>query len=323
LLPVFFLNNILLAVGASFLDRFMGDPESWPHVVKVFGRLIKAFDKLLNRGSKVRRLISGALFALGLTASVYFVSFYALLTLKDMLPAWAYWSVLLFLANQCVSYKDLKKEAMKIYDSLQEKDLEKARHQVKRIVGRDTEELEPEAVVAATVESVAESTPDGILMPLFFLCVGGLPAALAAKAVNTMDSMIGHRDEDYEYFGKVAARLDDLLGFLPSRVSFLLFAVAAGFTRDNAGGGLRLALSQGHTHASVNAGYSEASMAGSLGIRLGGRVSYEGEVCERPIFDGGENPLEESCILKALRLSALSQWLFLLFLLTGVLWWMA
>lgn len=320
---MFILNNILLAVSASFLDRFMGDPPSWPHVVKIFGKIIQQADKLLNHGPSWRRLVLGAFFAVGLTAAVYFGSFYGLIYLEGILPAWAYWSLILLLANQCVSYEDLKKEALKIHSSLKDKDLDKARNQVKRIVGRDTDALESEGVVAATVESVAESTPDGILMPLLFICVGGVPAGLAAKAVNTMDSMIGHRDEDYEYFGKTAARLDDLLGLIPSRLSFLLFALAASLTRDHVGKGLSLAISKGHTHDSLNAGYSEASMAGSLGIRLGGRVSYEGEVCDRPIFDGGTNPLEEACILKALRLSALSQWFFLLFLLIGVLWWMA
>lgn len=307
-----FLQQVALALGASLIDRFLGDPEKLPHPVRYFGKLISLADTYLNKGSRYLEFIWGFVFAIGLMVAVYALAYFSLAYLKEVLPSWLYWSFLLFLANQCVSYSDLKREAIIIFKYLSTNNLPEARNRLKRIVGRDTDELKADMVTLATVESVAESTPDGILAPLFYMCLGGVPAALAMKAVNTMDSMIGHRDEKYEYFGKTAARLDDILGFLPARLTVLLFGVAAALLRERSRAGFILAVKQGHRHASLNAGYSEASMAGSLGVCLGGKVSYEGEEYERPVFDGGDAPLSEECIVRALKISALSQWLFLL-----------
>jgi len=313
-----FLEHIIVAVGASFVDRFIGDWEKLPHPVRLFGKIIFLFDRCLNKGHRLWRLFSGFVFAVGLTLTVFASSYYVLELLRAHVDAWLYWTILLFVANQCVSFSDLKKEAFRIGAYLKANKLPEARQQLKRIVGRDTDDLESPAITAATVESVAESTPDGILTPLFYMCLGGVPAALAMKAVNTMDSMIGHRDKEYEYFGKSAARLDDLLGFVPARIAVLLFTLASCLLREKTVAGFQLALKKGHQHASVNAGYSEASMAGSLGVRLGGKVSYEGEPYDRPVFDGGDAPLTEECIVRALRLSSMAQWLFLLLVGIGV-----
>jgi len=189
------IQNVLVAVGASFIDRFLGDPEFVPHPVRIFGKIISLADRWLNRGKAFWRLFMGFVFAVSLTGAVFGLTYFALEWVELFLPSWCYWSLLMFLANQCVSYADLKREAMQIYDHLKKNDIDFARERLKRIVGRDTDELASESVTAATIESVAEGTPDGIITPLIFMCLGGVPAALAMKAINTMDSMIGHRDE--------------------------------------------------------------------------------------------------------------------------------
>jgi adenosylcobinamide-phosphate synthase len=168
--------------------------------------------------------------------------------------------------------------------ALEANDLELARRLLSRIVGRDTENLESSEIAAAVIESLAESACDGIVAPMFWLAAGGLPAAMAYKAINTLDSMIGHREPPYRYFGRFAARLDDAMNLAPARLTALGVVAAAALSGSHAARGLAAWTRDGGKHASPNAGQSEAAMAGAIGIRLGGRRSYDGEIHDAPLL---------------------------------------
>jgi adenosylcobinamide-phosphate synthase len=197
----------------------------------------------------------------------------------------------LWLASTCLSTRNLLDEASEVIRALDKEDLCRARLRLARIVGRDTDELNEEEVCRALVETLAESLSDGVIAPLFYLAIGGVPLAMAYKAVNTLDSMIGHKDDHYLYFGRVAAHLDDAANYLPSRISALLLCVAAGLNPQT--NGVRAGqvwLRDGGKHTSPNAGQVEAAMAGLLGVRLGGTNTYAGEEIKSAHL-GGEFPL--------------------------------
>jgi len=198
-----------------------------------------------------------------------------------------------WLASTCLSTRNLLDEAAEVMRALESGDLPRARLRVARIVGRDTDELGEEEICRALVETLAESLSDGIIAPLVYLAIGGVPLAMAYKAINTLDSMIGHKDETYLYFGSVAARVDDVANFIPARIAALLLCGSAIFIpQASAVRAVQVSLRDGGKHASPNAGQVEASMAGLLGVRLGGANRYNGEVIESPHL-GGEFPLPQ------------------------------
>jgi adenosylcobinamide-phosphate synthase len=269
-------SNKLAAAYA--LDWCVGDPEWLPHPVRMIGWCIEAAERVLRRrGSEMRvELARGALVAVGVPV-LSALCVYALLrclrshvTLQTAAELW--------LASTCLSTRNLLDEASEVIRALEKEDLCRARLRLARIVGRDTDELSEEEVCRALVETLAESLSDGVIAPLFYLAIGGVPLAMAYKAVNTLDSMIGHKDDNYLYFGRVAARLDDAGNYLPSRISALLLCAVSGLIPQ--ADGVRAGevwLRDGGKHASPNAGQVEAAMAGLLGVRLGGTNTYAGE----------------------------------------------
>lgn len=189
------------------------------------------------------------------------------------------------LGSMCLATRSLLEEAEAVLLALESGQLEDARTRLSRIVGRDTENLNEAEISRAAIETLAESLSDGIIAPLFYLAIGGTPAALAYKSINTMDSMIGHREERYLYFGRAAARLDDVANYLPARISALLVCLAASlFPGTNARAALRTWIADGGKHKSPNAGQPESAMSGALEVRLGGCNIYDGEVIESPLM---------------------------------------
>lgn len=201
-----------------------------------------------------------------------------------------------------VAIRDLAQEARAVWQALQEDDLPRARRQLSHIVGRDTAPLDRPEMVRATVETVAESTVDAILAPLFFAILGGAPGLWAYKAINTLDSMVGHREAPYTRFGWAAARIVDVANFVPARVGLCLFTVGTWLVGGDPGHCWRIGRRDGRKHPSPNAGISEAAMAGALGVRLGGRNTYDGIENIRPYLGDPVHPLEPSCIPQALRI---------------------
>lgn len=235
-------------------------------------------------------LLSGAAMTAVVVGAVYGISGQAILLAGRRSRAVGS-AVELILGSTCVAARNLQQEAMRVVEILAQGDLPRARRQLSRIVGRDTGDLQESDICRAVIETVAESACDGILAPIFFMALGGVPLAMAYKAVNTLDSMIGHADERYFYFGKAAARLDDAANYAPARITAATIVAAAALSEP---ADCRSAWStwqrDGREHKSPNAGQPESAMAGALRVRLGGPNAYAGERIDSP-FIGPEFPL--------------------------------
>lgn len=265
--------------AAYALDWCVGDPEWLPHPVRLIGWSIDASERALRRRSSEKHfeLAMGGLVAVGVPALSALCVYALLRGLRNTHPTLET-AAELWLASTCLSTRNLLDEAAEVMRALESSDLSRARLRLARIVGRDTDKLGEEETCRALVETLAESLSDGVIAPLFYLAIGGVPLAMAYKAVNTLDSMIGHKNDNYLYFGRVAARMDDVANYFPARISALLLCVAAELIpqADGVRAG-QVWLRDGSKHASPNAGQVEAAMAGLLGVRLGGTNTYAGE----------------------------------------------
>jgi adenosylcobinamide-phosphate synthase len=296
--------------AAYMLDCCVGDPESLPHPVRLIGWSIDTSERALRSLGSGKRfeLVTGALVAVGVPV-LSALSTYALFKrLTRNHPAVALVAEV-WLAGTCLSTRNLLDESASVMRALENGNLPRARLRVARIVGRDTDELGEQEICRALIETLAESLSDGVIAPLFYLAIGGVPAAMAYKAINTLDSMIGHKDEKHLYFGRVAARIDDAANYIPARLSALLVCVAAEFIPPSRGvRAAQIWLRDGSNHASPNAGQVEAAMAGLLGVRLGGTNKYAGEEISSPLL-GSEfrlpNRMDARRACKAVALASL------------------
>jgi adenosylcobinamide-phosphate synthase len=273
---------------ASALDAMFGDPRRLPHPVRVMGRGIIWLDHrvrmICRNGTSLR--FAGVCLAGGLPIATYCIS----AVMVEEAERFAEWlgSVLsIGLASTTLAARDLWDHVRAVNGPLDAGDLPAARRSVAMIVGRDTAELSESEVARATVEAVAESAADGVIAPLFYLAIGGAPLALAYKAVNTLDSMIGHQDERYADFGWASARLDDLTNWIPARLTAVLLIIGAGLTTgqlEQVRNGWEVFRRDGGKHPSPNSGRPEAAMAGILRVKLGGTNFYDGIAQERPVL---------------------------------------
>ena len=208
----------------------------------------------------------------------------------------------MFWCGQALAAKGLKQESMNVYKELQKGDLPAARKAVARIVGRDTQSLTAEGVTKAAVETVAENASDGVIAPLFYMLIGGAPLALTYKAINTMDSMLGYKNEKYLYFGRCAAKLDDVANWQPSRLAGLLWVAAAALTGGSAAGAWKIWRRDRRNHASPNSAQTESACAGALGVQLAGPAYYFGEYYNKPTIGDPLRPIEPQDIVRANRM---------------------
>jgi adenosylcobinamide-phosphate synthase len=269
-------------VAAYALDWCVGDPEGMPHPVRLIGWSIDSSERVLRRlgAGRCLELVAGGAIALGVPVASAFCTDTILRQARRCHPLLGT-AAEIWLASTCLATRNLLDEATEVMRALDAGDVARARLRLARIVGRDTDGLDEAEICRAVIETLAESLLDGVVAPLFYLAIGGVPLAMAYKAVNTLDSMIGHRDDKYVYFGRVAARLDDAANFIPARISALLLCLVAEWVPETSGPlGWRIWLRDGGKHASPNAGQVEAAMAGLLGVRLGGANSYGNEVVE-------------------------------------------
>lgn len=290
------------------LDLIFGDPRQIYHPIRIIGNLIavleKGIRKVFPKTSKGE--LAGGTMLVVLVVLICTAVPAALLGLAAWIHPVVYWLLASFWCWQILATKSLKTESMKVYAPLKEGDLPAARRAVAMIVGRDTERLTEEGVAKAAVETVAENTSDGIVAPLIFLALGGPALGFFYKAVNTMDSMVGYKNERYLYFGRTAARLDDVLNFLPSRISAWLMILAAailGMDGKNAKG---IYLRDRKNHASPNSAQTEAVMAGALRVQLAGDAWYFGELYKKPTIGDPFRAVEPEDIVRANRLMYLT-----------------
>jgi adenosylcobinamide-phosphate synthase len=294
---VLFNSSVALLIGAFLLDLAVGDPRWLPHPVVLMGKVISCGERLLLSGNYWRDLLAGmALSLLVITLSTG--TAWALVIFFQKLPLWLSFLATVALASTTVATSGLLEAVKKIEAPLRAGKLVEARENLSQIVGRETADLNQDKVLRASLESLSESTCDGIVAPLFYLFLGGVPLAMAYKAISTLDSMIGYRTERYFYFGKFAARLDDVANFIPARLTACFIVVATPALRLNPARALRVAWRDHSNHLSPNAGYPEAALAGAFGIRLGGPGIYFGKKVDKPYLGDDLTPVHIDMLKK-------------------------
>lgn len=267
---------IVIAILTAFiLDLIVGDPYTWPHPVKAIGHYIAYFLKVKEKW-KINPFIIGVILWFT-TVSLTVVITFGVLHIAQLIHPIMYWLVWIYLAYTTLATRSLAFEAKKVYQTLVNGSLDKARRQVGMIVGRETSELSQEEICNATIETVAENTSDGVIGPLICLFVGGPLLAMAYKAINTLDSMVGYKTEKYYKIGFMSAKIDDLVNLIPARMTFMLLLLTTRVLQYDTRQTFKIAWRDRYKHASPNSAFSEAVVAGALGIQLGGAHKYHGE----------------------------------------------
>ena len=292
-------NPSLLVPLSSFLigwllDRLFGDPERLPHPVVLFGKMIAKGERMLNLGKW--RVLKGALLAVMLISVVVFAT-WTMIVVADKVNIYLGMAMRAILVSYCLAGTTLIREVRQVFYAI-DSSLDEGRQQVARIVGRDTSELTDEEVRKAALETLAENLNDGVIAPLFWFAIGGVPAMMGYKMVNTLDSMIAYHSPRYLKFGKAAARIDDIANYIPARLTALLMLIAA--RRLNL---VSFVMKYGPCHASPNSGWPEAALAGILGCRFGGPHKYFGETFDKPYIGNQDKPLTREDMEKAVRIN--------------------
>lgn len=295
----------LWALAAGFcIDLLLGDPQGWPHPVIAIGRLISLLERGLRRifpkSPAGERWAGGLLWVL--TAGISTAVPALLLWGCHLVSPWLRLAVESVMCWQILAVKSLRTESMKVHAALAAGDTEGARHAVSMIVGRDTARLDRAGIARAAVETVAENTSDGVVAPMLFLALGGAPLGSFYKAVNTMDSMLGYVEPPYKDIGLVPARMDDVMNFLPARLSALLMLAAGGLLGLDVKNGWRIFRRDRYRHASPNSAQTESVCAGLLGLRLAGDAWYHGVLHEKPTIGDPVREVEPEDIRRACRL---------------------
>ncbi len=309
-----------LFVAILLLDLLCGDPRGWPHPIVWIGRLIQRLEGWLRELINPPKVAGILLVALTLLST--WLAGGLLLKIAATFSAGVLWLASLWLGWNCLALRSLHTESRAVISELEEGDLPGARQALAMIVGRDTGSLDEEQVLKATIETVAENTSDGVIAPLLYLLLGGPLLGLLFKAVSTLDSMVGYKNDNYREFGWAGARLDDLLNFIPARLTGFLFVAAAYPLKLNGPGALQVMLRDAGKHASPNAGWPEAAAAGALNLQLGGPASYFGKTVTKPSFGDADQAPDISHYRQMIRLLYVSTALATLFGLV-ILWGLA
>lgn len=268
---------LLIKIWIAFvLDLIFGDPQHVIHPVQVIGKFIELLEKILLR--KKYKVLAGGILATLTIGITFFVCFIISKNVKN--PVFAI--IEIYLMYTIFSINSLAREGNRVYKILKFGDLEVARKELAYLVSRDTGEMDEKMVIRSTMETISENTVDGIIAPLFYMFLGGLPLAMAYKAINTLDSMVGYKNEKYEKFGKISAKIDDVANFIPARISGILIIIASFVLRYDYKKAFEIFKRDRKNHSSPNSGQSESAVAGALGVQFGGTVSYFGKIVEKP-----------------------------------------
>ncbi len=301
--------NVISVAAGFLLDIIIGDPYKLPHPIRWIGSFISFQERAVRRIFKGKALILGGALITLLTvcasAGIAFALLYAAYSINIFLGIAAESIVCFYM----LALKSLKKESMAVYKALNKEDIEEARCAVSKIVGRDTQSLDRKGIIKAAVETIAENTSDGVTAPLFYMLIFGGVGGVVYKAINTLDSMLGYKDEKYIYIGRIPARLDDIVNFIPSRLTALIMIAAAFITGCNGRNAARIFLRDRNNHKSPNSAQTEAVCAGALGVKLGGDAYYFGKLCHKPEIGDDINEISPEDIPRANRLSYTSAFL--------------
>ena len=292
---------ILLMLGGFILDGIFGDPAWLVHPVVIMGKAITALEKFLRKrlpNTPEGERLGPRILAMALPVGTLLITGGVCWLFYRISPILGFVIELLWCA-QALAAKGLAQESTNVYRELVKGDLPASRRAVSRIVGRDTAELTSEGVTKAAVETVAENASDGVIAPLFYMMLGGAPLALVYKAINTMDSMVGYKNEKYLNFGRAAAKLDDAANYLPSRIAALLWIASAALTGNDAKSAWRIWRRDRRKHASPNSAQTESACAGALNVQLAGPATYFGKYCDKPTIGDAVRAIEPGDILRA------------------------
>ena len=267
---------------AFLLDLLMGDPKWLPHPIRWMGWAIVSFESRFRK-LPFGKTVSGFFFAVSLIISTWIIC-RILLSFAQMIHPVAAGVLEIILIYYAISVRSLASGAMSVYHALKREDVEQARKSVSHIIGRDVERLSETEIASGAVETVAENLVDGVVSPMFYACIGGAPLAMAFKMINTLDSMVGYKNDTYRHFGKAAAKIDDIANFLPARISIICIAVSERILTRRENRAFRTAVMEGSHHTSPNAGYPEASFAGALGVKLNGPGYYGKRLVDKPFI---------------------------------------
>lgn len=290
----------LIAIVAGFiLDLIFGDPHSLPHPICLIGNFISFLERNLRKifGFSNNGLLFGGGVLVLIVISTCFVLPYALLYLAGMVNPWLAFALETLMFYQIFATKCLRDESMKVYYALQKGDLDEARLMLSWIVGRDTKNLSEAEITKGAVETIAENTADGIIAPMFYMFLGGAPLAFLYKGINTMDSMVGYKNEKYLYFGRCAAKLDDVANFIPARITGLLMIGAAYFLNLDVQGAWKTFWRDRYNHLSPNSAMTESVAAGALNIQLGGGHFYFGKWVHKDTIGDDIRPVKAEDIV--------------------------
>ena len=323
-----FLHSLFLTIIFAYtLDLLLGDPRWLPHPVRWIGRYISFLEDKIKRFAKtpLAEKISGIFLFIIVVGSIYGLTG-GFLYISHLTSYILYLLLSVFLAYTTLSIKSLHQEAYGVIGEIEKasyppnpppqggraregEHLDRARKRLSNIVGRDTQNLSEEEIYRAVVETIAENTSDGIIAPLFYLAIGGPALALAYKAVNTLDSMVGYKNERYKNFGWFSARMDDIANFTPARITALLMVIASFILRFNWSGSLKIIWRDSRNHPSPNAGYPEAAVAGALGIQLGGINYYFSVPRNRPLIGDKNNNFTTESVKNTVKIMHLTAFL--------------
>lgn len=293
--------KIISVVTGWILDRIFGDPACLPHPIVGFGKIISFFERHLNKGN--RRRAKGAFTAIFLILTTFVVSQFIIHWISPL--SWLYVTASSIVVFFCLAGKTLEKEVIDTFKAC-DRSLEDGRRQVSRIVGRDTKSLSDQEVKAAALETLSENLSDGVIAPLFWYMILGIPGILTYKMINTLDSMIGYRNDRYRRFGTFAARIDDIANYIPARLTAFLMLMASG--RLNL---LGFVIKYGKAHLSPNSGYPEAALAGILNCRFGGPHDYFGQSVYKPYIGENDRPFNLNDVKIAVGINRKSEFLML------------
>ena len=296
--------SLVALIMGYILDLIFGDPYWMPHPVRFIGNLISILEKVIRRfmpKTKRGEYIGGIILTV-MVVSISMVIPLVIILMAKSINTYLALTVETFMCYQILATKSLKVESMKVYDELAKNDLPSARKAVSMIVGRDTKDLTFSGVAKAAVETVAENTSDGIIAPMIFIAIGGAPMGFFYKAINTMDSMVGYKNEKYINFGRFAAKLDDVVNYLPARISAYEMILSSFFLRYDYKNAFKIYKRDRYNHASPNSAQTESVCAGALDVQLAGNAYYFGKLYEKPTIGDDIREINYDDIKKANRL---------------------
>ena len=310
------MTELMISLGACtagfVLDFIFGDPSWLYHPVRIIGKGIELGERILRKLFREKHLVLAGAVLWVIIAGVSFLIPLGLLFLAQKIHPGVRFALETFWCFQILAARSLCRESGKVYDRLQEDDLPGARRAVSMIVGRDTESLTGEGVTKAAVETVAENTSDGVTAPLIYMMIGGAPLGFLYKAVNTMDSMLGYKNDRYLYFGRIPAGMDDIFNYIPARITALAMIAAAYLTGLDGRNAWRIYRRDRKKHASPNAAQTESVCAGALRVQLAGDAVYFGKLYKKELIGDRLRPIEPRDIKRAQRLMYVTALLLLL-----------